>query len=247
MKFISTIENLFMRIFVKPLFHWIERLTGISFLHASLTFSLLCMAVSLVSMALNFSIIIQTPYKKCSEIVLVAPAPALSVFAVVYSAFLIPIIFRRYEWCYLRDNSEDDSEDETVKDVEQTNWIAHDPRRVLWCLIAPVCLLVMHQFANMYPFIVYTLLPFCCFGPVLMSCGVRPYYKATKKDQMLRVRKEQTTITTLTFVCFTLATYYLHHGDLKGKVLLHGFSICVYILMLKIIRRGIIKTNKTRN
>lgn len=245
MTFIYALETLFMRIFIKPLFHWIERLTGISFLNASPIFSLLCLLISLVSMILSFSKIIQTPYKNF-EIALIAPVPALSIFAVIYSGYLIPIIFRRYKWYYLRDNSDDSPEDDVAKDIEQTSWIAYDPRRVLWCLTAPVCILIMHQYANTYPFILNTLFPFCCFGPILMFCGVRPYFKATEKEQRLRIRKEQTTIATITFVGFTLVTYFLYHGDLKSKILLYGVSMFVYILILKNIRGGVIRTKKTR-
>lgn len=219
------IEALLLRIFVRPILNTVERFTGLSHLEFAVSGSLYYVIMTILTAVLALSS--ASVSFKGDDLtfvrIIILPIISLSVY---YSIYLTRIAWARYE----QFNAEKDDE------IMNTCKIVHDPKRLGWYVGFIACIIVMYEHAKL-PFVTYLLLPFCGFAPLLVLCGIRPYYNATEAEQAKRKRREMTTMLTLALLVFCLATYTLYKGSPQAKFLLISVSVAAYVLIYKLIRR----------
>lgn len=219
------IEALLLRILVRPILNTVERFTGFSNLECAVGTSLLYMMLTLIMAALAFSSADVSFKGDDLAFVrfLILPILAMSVY---YAGYLTLVTYSRLE----RFQAEKDDE------VVNTCKIIHDPKRLGWYVGLIASVTVMCEHAEL-PFVIYLLLPFCGFAPILVLCGIRPYYNATEAEQTKRKIREMTTVSTIALIFFCTATHFLHKGTPQAKFLLISVSVATYVLIYKLIRR----------
>lgn len=219
------IEAALLRIFVRPILNTVERFTGFSNLECAVGASLLYMTMTVIMAALAYSS--ASVSFKGDDLALVRflilPILTLSVY---YAGYLTLVTYSRLE------QFQAEKDDKVV----YASKIIHDPKRLGWYVGFTASITVMREHADL-PFIIYLLLPFCGFAPILILCGIRPYYNATEAEQAKRKIREMTTVSTIALIFFCTATHFLHKGTPQAKFLLISASVAIYVLIYKLIRR----------
>ncbi len=219
------IEAVILRIFVRPILNTVERFTGFSHLEFAVGISLLHMMLTILAASQAFSsadISLKGDYLALVRF-LILPILALSMY---YSGYLVLVTWARLE------QFQAEKDDEVVN----TSKIVHDPKRLGWYVGFIACIIVMCEHAGR-PFVIFLLSPFCGFAPILVLCGIRPYYDATEVQQATRKIREMTTLFTMALLVMCLATYFLHKGSPQAKLLLISAYVAAYGLIYKLIRR----------
>lgn len=221
---VYAIEALFLRIFIRPILNTVERFTGFSNLEFAVGISLqyLIMTILAAAMALLSAEVTHQGDDLKLVRIMILPIISLSVY---YSVYLTLVAWARLEHF----KAEKDTE------VVHTDKIIHDPKRLGWYLGFIVCIIVMREHAK-HPFVIYLLFPFCGFAPILVLCGIRPYYDASEAAQRKRKVREMTTFATIALLLMCAGTHFLHKGDYNSKLLLDGAYVVIYVLIYKLIR-----------
>lgn len=219
------IEEVLLRILVRPILNTVERFTGFSNLECAVGTSQLYMTLTVIMAALAYSSADVSFKGDDLALVrfLILPILVLSVY---YAGYLTLVTYSRLERF----------EAEKHNKVVNTSKIIHDPKRLGWYVgfIASVTVMCEH---SELPFVIYTLSPFCGFAPILVLCGIRPYYNATEAQQTKRKIREVTTVSTIALIFFCTATHFLYRGTPQAKFLIISVSVVTYVLIYKLIRR----------
>lgn len=223
---IYAIEAFLLRILVRPILNTVERFTGFSNLECAIYLSLFHLMLTTLAAFLAFSNVNISLNGESLLLVriLILPIITLSLY---YSGYLVLVTLARLD-NFLAEK--DDTE------RAQKSKIIRDPKRLGWYAGLTVCIAVMCDHTE-FPFVIHLLIPFCGFAPILVLCGIRPYYDASEAEQRKRKVREMTTFATLALVLMCLATLSIYKGNYQSKLLLIGAYITIYVLIYKVIRR----------